>query len=487
MRSSLRFKLTMTFTLISIIGLALFGSLRLTSHAASTSIAFSANSGPPTTTVTIYGTGFGINETVTLLFDTTSVGTSTTDSSGAFSTVITIPNLALPGYHVVQATGQISGLSAQAQFLVQTNWAMFGYDPQHTHFNPYENVLTPSNVSGLALDWSYSTGGTVYASPAIVNGKVYVTSYDDKLYVFDAATGNLQWSYTAGTYYYMPSSPAVVNGVVYFGGSFPNDSIYALDANTGALLWSYYTGGAVGSSPVVSNGVVYIGAQDSLYALNASTGALIWSYTTPSSIECSPTIANGVVYIASDDPDHKLYALNAITGKLVWKHGLSTQAPYSLSVVNGMVYLGAQGTGKFYAFDAMSGTLKWLYATGSRIDSTPAGANGVIYIGLDNGNLLALDATTGALLWSYNASQTTRHWFYSSPAVANGVVYDAVNGRNGARMIALDATRGTLLWSYKVGTGSSIDSSAAIANGAVYVGTENGWVFAFHLPGSTPS
>ena len=46
-------------------------------------------------------------------------------------------------------------------------------------------------------------------------------------------------------------------------------------------------------------------------------------------------------------------------------------------------------------------------------------ANGVVYVGSWNGNVYALNAGTGALLWEY----TTGSNVYSSPAVANGVVY----------------------------------------------------------------
>jgi outer membrane protein assembly factor BamB len=45
-------------------------------------------------------------------------------------------------------------------------------------------------------------------------------------------------------------------------------------------------------------------------------------------------------------------------------------------------------------------------------------ANGVVYVGSDDGNLYALDAGTGAKLWSYAAGGVD-----SSPTVVNGVVY----------------------------------------------------------------
>jgi outer membrane protein assembly factor BamB len=51
--------------------------------------------------------------------------------------------------------------------------------------------------------------------------------------------------------------------------------------------------------------------------------------------------------------------------------------------------------------------------------SSPAVANGVVYVGSDDNNTYALNATTGAKLWNF----TTGSGVFSSPAVANGTVY----------------------------------------------------------------
>jgi len=81
-----------------------------------------------------------------------------------------------------------------------------------------------------------------------------------------------------------------------------------------------------------------------------------------------------------------------------------------------------------------------------------------------------LKGTTGALLWIY----PTGSGVYSSPAVANGVVYVGSLDHN---VYALK--HGALLWSYH-GT-SAVESSPAVANGVVYVGSETGNVRAFGL------
>jgi len=104
--------------------------------------------------------------------------------------------------------------------------------------------------------------------------------------------------------------------------------------------------------------------------------------------------------------------------------------------------------------------------------SSYATANGAVYIGSDDNNLYALDASTGAKLWSYATGSAVQ----SSAAVANGVVYV---GSNDGNVYALNAGTGAKLWSYATGGGFP---SPAVVNGVVYVGSGDGNVYAFGLP-----
>src|SRR6266487_2741148 len=132
-----------------------------------------------------------------------------------------------------------------------TDWAQFRFSAQHSGLNPYEQTLDPSNVAQLTAQWSFTTGGSVDSSPAVVGGVVYVGSFDHNVYAIDAATGAERWSFPTGDI--VDSSPAVANGVVYVG-SF-DGRIYAIDALTGSMLWDFITRGRVRSSPAVDNGV----------------------------------------------------------------------------------------------------------------------------------------------------------------------------------------------------------------------------------------
>jgi outer membrane protein assembly factor BamB len=73
-------------------------------------------------------------------------------------------------------------------------------------------------------------------------------------------------------------------------------------------------------------------------------------------------------------------------------------------------------------------------------------------------------------------SYTTGDFVQSSPAVANGVVYVGSLDHN---LYALNAKTGSKLWSYT--TGGIVYSSPAVANGVVYVGSGDSKVYAFGL------
>ena len=114
---------------------------------------------------------------------------------------------------------------------------------------------------------------------------------------------------------------------------------------------------------------------------------------------------------------------------------------------------------KLYALNASTGALLWSYSTDAG-DSSPAVANGVVYIGSADGYVHALNASTGVQLWRYNADAEV----YTAPAVSNGVVY--VGSLRGT-IYALNASTGAKVWSYTA-AGFYI-SDPTIVNGVVYI------------------
>jgi outer membrane protein assembly factor BamB len=117
-----------------------------------------------------------------------------------------------------------SALTATVQAAGTDWWPMFRHDPNHTGTS---NSTGPATNNTL---WTYATGASVLSSPSIIDGFVYVGSYDRKVYCLNAATGELRWSYTA--YEAVFSSPAVVDGRSRGFGEYSNGHVYCLNAST---------------------------------------------------------------------------------------------------------------------------------------------------------------------------------------------------------------------------------------------------------------
>jgi outer membrane protein assembly factor BamB len=114
------------------------------------------------------------------------------------------------------------------------------------------------------------------------------------------------------------------------------------------------------------------------------------------------------------------------------------------------------------------GTQLWAYTTGGGVYSSPAVADGIVYVGGDY-KVYALDAATGHVRWAHTTGGAVK----SSPAVAAGIVYV---GSADHKVYALDAATGHVRWTYT--TGNHVDSSPAVAAGTVYVGSDDHKVYA---------
>jgi len=361
-----------------------------------------------------------------------------------------------------------------------TGWAQFGYDTQGRRCNPNESSLSVHTASKLDLAWSNTTAPFIESSPVVAHGVLYVASDNPHtaLSAFNASTGAVIWSQVLpNVVETATTSPAVANGAVFVGAA---DTLYAFDATTGRPLWSKATGNILQGWPVVDAGLVYISSQDgNVYALRQATGAPAW--TAPLALGGEPAvattalaIAGGLLYIGAGQ---SLYAFDATTGHLVWRiaapGGLSNSAPV---VGDGIIYIGGFD-GRLYALNAETGASLWSALTGNVINGSAAVAYGLVYIGSGDGVIYAYHATTGKLAWKRNVGGV----IFTSDAVANGVVYATTACDCGADpakfLFALDAATGAILWNYA--PGYPVYSSPTVADGYLYASAYTG-LFAFH-------
>jgi outer membrane protein assembly factor BamB len=438
-------------------------------------ITLSVRCGPPTAHVVVEGSGFPDDSGIDIYFDAAEEVSGLTGDSGTFVIEIQVPSSATPGEHTISVVDPSTGTTADAAFKVDTTWLQFGFTAKGARVNPYENVLDTTTAASLGLDWKFAASNSVVNSPAVVNGVVYASAYNNNFYALNANTGAQLWSVPINLGW---SSPAVAGGRIYVGVGY---NVVALNANTGTQLWSYTTGDYVEGPVTVADGVAYFGSiDDNVYAVDTATGSKLWNYTTGYFVDSAPAVGNGVVYVISQD--NNLYALNAATGAKLWSFAAPIYDWNGPAVVNGVVYFGSanigSGTGSVYALNAVTGKVIWSFPADVPFCSPPAVDGDVLYIGDDNGTVYALNALNGSQIWSYTVSSALGSNICAAPAAANGVVYVAsVNDS----IYALNATSGDLLWSYA--TGNEIFSSPVVANGVVYVGSMDGNVYAFNSRG----
>ncbi|MDT7562306.1 MAG: hypothetical protein QOG76_930, partial [Pseudonocardiales bacterium] len=117
--------------------------------------------------------------------------------------------------------------------------------------------------------------GRFYSTPAVGHGRVYLGSTDGKVYAYGARTGRLRWSFSTGGYVY--GSAALVDDLVLIGSY--DGRLYALDAATGRPRWSFEAAGRISGSPTIVGNVVYVSTlAERTFALDVRTGRHLWTF-----------------------------------------------------------------------------------------------------------------------------------------------------------------------------------------------------------------
>ena len=118
--------------------------------------------------------------------------------------------------------------------------------------------------------------------------------------------------------------------------------------------------------------------------------------------------------------------------------------------------------------------LKWAFGfpNGTSAYGQPAVAGGRVFVGSDNGFVYALDAATGCVYWSFEAKSGVRTAISLGPIkTAAGTRYAAYFGDLKANVFAVDAETGALIWTHRVDTHpfARVTGAPTLANGRLYV------------------
>ena len=264
-------------------------------------------------------------------------------------------------------------------------------------------VLTSCAGAAIAENW-----------PGVsTDGENLFVAYGAGVFGIEAASQDLLWSYkpeNAGLFFYAP--PSVENGRAVVGDFGATQgmlspktivSIYGLDvtSRTANIEWTRddLAEDRVVAAPLQVDGVAYVATSDNLLlALDPESGDEIWRFEAQFSIWAQPTFHEGTLFVAS--MDRHVYAINASDGTEQWSTELTgaMSAQPVLNPAENLVYA-ANYDGAVHALSMDDGSEQWAVEATDWIWSAPALDNGTLYFGDSSGNIFAVDAANGDVIW----------------------------------------------------------------------------------------
>ena len=206
----------------------------------------------------------------------------------------------------------------------------------------------------------------------------------------------------------------------------------------------------------------------------------------------APVIGGGALFVL--DVTGMLHAMDAATGAPLWNQsfrvaGRTAMANFGggASYAAGKVYV-ATGLGDVAALDAKSGKVLWKVRPAGPMRGSPTIAFGSVFVTTQNNELHALNADDGSELWQESASLGEEGVFgVAAPAAAQGTV---IAGFSTGELIAYRYENGRTLWSdalsrtslsTSVGVLTDIDADPIIDHGRVYALGIGGRMAAYEL------
>lgn len=296
------------------------------------------------------------------------------------------------------------------------------------------------------LKWHFFSGVSTrgfHSTPLVDKDSIYFGDYAGFIYCLNKHDGSTRWMTKAGMT--IGSSPLLHNGILYVGVELngPDGFLLAVDAKNGNWVWnSAFLGNHPHSSPALdsTNGLLYIGSNTGmLQAFDLKDGKEHWSFASKDDIKCSPLVMNESVYFSSWDGF--IYSVDTKKGTLKWKTALDGGSMSCPSISRDGKTIAITGAKQNFVLDSESGKIHWVSTIeniANRAQSSPlilsyekeetvvflCDHQGLCFYDLQSGNLKQVIKLTGG--------------FSSSPVYFNGHLFLATSGADGLLVLTQD-------------------------------------------------
>jgi outer membrane protein assembly factor BamB len=311
----------------------------------------------------------------------------------------------------------------------------------------------------LQQRWCFEAERNIRSTPVEYNNKVVARTNQD-LYVLDATTGDLLWSASLPkTWHAAP--PIVRNDVVvvtHTGGT------SAFDLSTGEQLWlATDNTSSIDAFPSAADDALVVIVGGFVAGRDIRTDELLW---------CINRLYPRSDAIAGIDEDYlhvvfrdQIRAYDVETGDLIWTTHTEPWSLQSWLFQDGTWYL-EHVEGGLSAFSVEEQNILWRRGDFKIGDYLMAKSGDVLLIGLRDSWPVALNASTGEILWEADG---VAYDTYQTPLAMGETVY--VRGLREKLLYALDLQTGNVVGYLEIGRPVIVSSNADYSLGPIQVGS----------------
>jgi len=282
--------------------------------------------------------------------------------------------------------------------------------------------------------------------------------------------------------FYISTVPGVSNSNFYKGGS--TGVLYALDGNTGKVVWSFNTVDTedIWGNPELNSG----GGAWYPPAVDPDSSTMYWAIANPGPWPGTPEFPNGSSRPGPNLYTNTLLAINTEDGNMLWYNQVLPHDlfDYDLQISPILATVNIDGTdkdivisagkmGKVYGFDRNTGSTLWETKVGSHENSEltelPEGVTKVSPGPL--GGVETPMAFADGVVYVPVVNMTVEY----TPAEFVGASFDL--GTATGELIAIDAATGQILWDKKID--QMVVGAATVVNDLVFTSTFSGMIYAF--------
>ena len=324
----------------------------------------------------------------------------------------------------------------------------------------------------LKLSWDVKIGRSVFATPVVSGGKVFIGNEEGRFVAMDINDGKIIWEFKTDDI--IEGTACAVGKYVVFGAG--DGYLYCLNKDTGKLNWKYETDGEIlggvnlFKSKSDKKDYILVGSYDNyMHCVSLETGKPKWKYETQNYVNGAPGISEGKIYFGGCDA--QLYGIKTEDGKVHTTMDAENYIANSIVVVDSVAYVAHHGN-RVAAFDLKEKKRIWEF--GERdfpYFASPAVTKDSVFAAGRDKRLYRINRKTGEGIWEFK----TGSGIESSPVVAGNTVFV---GSGDGSLYGVDIQNGKEQWSFELG--DNIRSSPAVVGGKLIIGCDDGKVYCFN-------